>query len=437
LTGTAAHKKLGPWMSLSMVMGIMIGSGVFLLPAALAPFGWNAVVGWALTIIGTMTIVLMLVRLTRHLPEADGPHGFVGTAFGPLPAFLVTWSQWVATVVANAAVSTAAVSYLSMFAPGIDAVPGLPALLSIGVVWGVTLVNLRGAHAAGGFQIVTTILKLTPLIAAIGITLWVTGATKGAALAPLPAEGFSASAITAAAALTLWAMLGFESASFASAQVDNPSQTLPRALIWGTALTGLIYIIACSGIALLMPADVAAASHAPFADFIAQYWGHGPALTVAIFAAISGIGCLNGLSLSNGALVVSVARAGAVPAWFGGVTSHGTPVRALLFNAALTTILLLLNSSRTMTDLFVYLALLSTSSTLFVYLGVTTSALRLRIGGIIGLVALGYVFWTLWGAGVQATGWSTVLLIAGAPVFWLMRRATRLRLRASGGQASL
>ena len=68
------------------------------------------------------------------------------------------------------------------------------------------------------------------------------------------------------------------------------------------------------------------------------------------------------------------------------------------------TILLLLNSSRTMTDLFVYLALLSTSSTLFVYLGVTTSALRLRIGGIIGLFALGYVFWTLWGAGVQATG---------------------------------
>ena len=132
----AAHKKLGFWMSLSMVMGIMIGSGVFLLPAALAPFGWNAVIGWLLTIGGALAIVTMLARLTRHLPEADGPHGFVGTAFGPLPAFLVTWSQWVATVVANAAVSTAAVSYLSMFAPGIDGVPALPALLSILVCGG-------------------------------------------------------------------------------------------------------------------------------------------------------------------------------------------------------------------------------------------------------------------------------------------------------------
>ncbi len=432
VTNAATHKKLGPWMSLSMVMGIMIGSGVFLLPAALAPFGWNAVVGWVLTIGGALAIVTMLARLTRHLPEADGPHGFVGTAFGPLPAFLVTWSQWVATVVANAAVSTAAVSYLSMFAPGIDAVPALPALLSILVVWGVTIVNLRGAHAAGGFQIVTTILKLTPLLAAIGITLWVTGASRGAALAPLPAQGFSASAITAAAALTLWAMLGFESASFASAQVEDPVRTLPRAMLWGTALTGIIYIIACSGIALLMPADKAAASHAPFADFIAQYWGHGPALTVALFAAISGIGCLNGLSLGNGALVVSVARAGAAPGWLGVVDRHGTPVRALLFNAALTTVLLLLNASRGMTELFVFLALLSTSSTLFVYLGVTAAALRLRIGGLIGVIALGYVFWTLWGAGIGATGWSTVLLLAGAPVFWAMRRVTA-RLSASAG----
>lgn len=427
-TGQPAPHKLGFWMCLAMVMGIMIGSGVFLLPAALAPYGWNAVIGWALTIGGTLTIVTMLARLTRHLPDAHGPHGFVGMALGPLPAFLVTWSQWVATIVANAAVSTAAVSYLSIFAPGIDGVAGLPALLSIALVWGVTIVNLRGAHAAGSFQIVTTVLKLTPLIAAIGITLWATGASHGQALAPLPAQGFSASAITAAAALTLWAMLGFETASFASAQVDQPVKTLPRAMLWGVLLTGLIYIIACSGIALLMPADVAAASHAPFADFIAQYWGHGPALTVALFAAISGIGCLNGLSLGNGAIVVSVARAGAAPSWLGTVNAHGTPARALLFNAVLSTILLLLNASRGMTELFVFLALLSTSSTLFVYLGVTVSALRLRIGGAVGLVALGFVFWTLWGAGIGATGWSLLLLLAGAPVFWLCRRAARQRL---------
>lgn len=418
-------KKLGFWMSLALVMGIMIGSGVFLLPAALAPFGWNAVIGWVLTIGGAMCIVTMLARLTRHLPEADGPHGFVGTVFGPLPAFLVTWSQWVATIVANAAVASAAVSYLSLFWPRITEVPGLPAILSIVLLWMVTMINLRGAHATGGFQIVTTILKLTPLIAAIGITMWVTGASHGAALAPLPEHGFSVSAITAAAALTLWAMIGFETASFASAQIDEPTKTLPRAMIWGTILTGSIYIIACSGIALLMPANTATASHAPFADFIAQYWGQGPALAVAIFAAISCIGCLNGLSLGNSALVVSVANAGAVPAWFGVGNTQGTPVHALLFNAVLTTIFLLLNASRGMTDLFVFLALMSTSSTLFVYLGVTTSALCLRIGGAIGVMALVYVVWTLWGAGLQATGWSFVLLLAGAPVFWLKRRTTK------------
>lgn len=414
-----------------MVMGIIIGSGVFLLPAALAPFGWNAVPGWGLAIGGALTIVVMLARLTRHLPDADGPHGFVGTAFGPLPAFLISWSQWVSIIVGAAAVATSAVSYLSMFAPAINGIEGLPALLSILIVWAVTLVNLRGAHAAGGFQIITTLLKLTPLIAAIGITIWVTAASGGKALAPLPAEGFSLAKISAAAALTLWAMLGFESASFASAQVEDAPRTLPRALLWGTALTGLVYIIACSGIALLLPPAEAAASHAPFADFIGQYWGHGPALAVAIFAAISGIGCLNGLLLSNSAIVLSVARAGAVPAALGSIDAHGTPRRALLFNSVLTTLLLLLNASKGTTELFVYLALLSTASTLYVYFGITAAALRLRLGGAVGLVALAFVLWTFWGAGLQASGWSLVLLIAGAPVYWLSRRAARLRLRSA------
>ena len=243
---------------MALVMGNMIGSGVFLLPAALAPFGWNAVAGWIFTIGGALTVALVLARLTRALPLADGPHGFVQAAFGDLPAFLIAWSYWISVWVGNAAIAIAAVSYLSILAPQLATVPHLPAALTIALVWAVTLVNLLGARAAGSMQIVTTVIKLIPLAVVLVIVIAVVWTTRSAALAPFPAAGFSASAVTGAAALTLWAMLGFESASLATSQVDRPETTVPRATLAGAGLTGILYLIVCSGIALLLPAAVAA-----------------------------------------------------------------------------------------------------------------------------------------------------------------------------------
>jgi APA family basic amino acid/polyamine antiporter len=297
--------------------------------------------------------------------------------------------------------------------------------LTIGLVWLVALVNLFGARSAGGFQFVTTLLKLIPLVAAVVITLVVVFGTRGAALAPLPVHGFSLSAITASASLTLWAMLGFESASLATSQIDRPAITIPRAMLAGAGLAGLIYLIACSGIALLLPADIAANSHAPFADFVGHYWGPGPAAAVALFAAISAIGALNGLTLVVGAIPLSLARAGSLPAWFGVTSASGTPVRAILVGTGLTTVLLLLNAARGLTDLFTFLALMSTSSALFLYFGAVMAAFKLRVGGAVGVAATAFTLWTFWGAGIDATGWSSLLLLAGVPVFLLAKRGLR------------
>ena len=416
-------RRLNFWMCLALVMGNMIGSGVFLLPASLAPLGWNAVPGWLLTIGGALTVALVLARLTRALPGADGPHGFVKAAFGDLPAFLIAWSYWISIWVGNAAIAIAAVSYLSVFAPGIAHIPGLPAGLTIALVWAVTLVNLRGARSAGGFQLATTVIKIVPLAVVIVLTLLVVGRTGGAALAPFPAQGLTLAGVTAAASLTLWAMLGFESASLVAAHVERPDTVVPRATMIGASLTGIIYLIACSGIALLLPAAIAASSHAPFADFVARYWSPGPAYFVALFAAVSAIGALNGLTLVQGAIPLSLARAGSFPAWMGVTNAAGAPARAMLVSSSLTTLLLLLNSARGMTDIFTFMALLSTSSVLFLYFGVAAASLRLRVGGLVGAVATLFALWTFYGAGLAVTGWSSLLLLAGIPVFLWVRRS--------------
>ncbi|MBK5263879.1 MAG: amino acid permease [Alphaproteobacteria bacterium] len=405
-------------------MGNMIGSGVFLLPASLARYGWDAVAGWIVTIGGALAIATVLATLTRALPDAKGPIEMVGAAFGPLAGTMIGWSYWVSIWTANVTIAVAAVSYLSLFLPIIGTMPGLAAFCAFLLLWALTLLNLGGARMAGWFQVVTLILKLIPLVVVAGIIFLLLGKSGGAALAPFPKEGLSAGGITASAALTLWALLGFESASVACDKVDRPGITIPRATMLGTLLTGIIYLIVCSGIALMLPMEIAASSNAPFADFVARYWAQGPAYFIGLFAAISAIGALNGWILLQGELPLSMARSGMLPQWLAATNASGTPVRAFIVASILASLLLLANSLRSMADLFVFMALVSTSAALWLYLACAASALRLKVALPVATLGLAYALWTLWGAGWQASGLSLGLMLTGLPIYWWVKRTS-------------
>jgi basic amino acid/polyamine antiporter, APA family len=421
------RRVFGIWICLALVMGNMIGSGVFLLPAALAPYGWNAIFGWIVTIGGALCLAFVFARLARTFPKAGGPYAFTREAFGAVPGFAVAWSYWISVWTANAAISLAAVSYLSHFAP---ALAGAPGLLAIGFVWTFTLVNCLSLRGAGGVQLLTTILKLLPLIAAIVLTFIVTASDGGASLAPFHAEQISWGAVTATAALTLWAMVGFESATIPAGHVCDPGRTIPRATMIGTLAVGLVYLLACSGVALLLPAEQAAQSNAPFADFIGRFWGAGPASLVALFAAVSALGALNGWVLIQGEMPVALARDGVFPAWLGKTSRAGTPVRAHLASSALVTLLILANGTRSMGDLFVFMALLSTVASLVAYLACSLAALRLqgvrrmeRSAPLLAAAMLGalYSVWAIYGAGPEPAAWGAALLASGIPVYLIMR----------------
>lgn len=428
----APARALGFWMCLALVMGNMIGSGVYLLPASLAPYGWNALFGWVLTVGGALCLAVVFGRLARTLPQAGGAYGFVEAGFGRFPAFIVGLTYWISVLIANAAIAIAAVSYLSIFAPGMADISGLPAIMAVLLIWLVTLINLIGARAAGGFQLVTTVVKLLPLAAVAVIALLLALGIGEARPLPFHADQISGSAITATAALTLWAMLGFESAAIPQGKVDRPAVTIPRATVFGTLLVGLIYIVTCSAITLLLPADQVARSNAPFADFIALYWGHGPALLIALFAAVSAIGALNGWVLIQGELPLAMARAGSLPRWFA-VTGRGdTPVRGLIVSTAFVTLLVLMNYSRSMADLFTFMALLATAATLVLYLACAAASVKLTLNGrmphstpflIVAGLGVVYAVWTFYGAGLEASGWIIVLLAAGAPLYLLLPRS--------------
>jgi APA family basic amino acid/polyamine antiporter len=422
-------RVFGFWICLALVMGNMIGSGVFLLPASLAPFGWNAIFGWMVTIGGALCLAYVFAMLARRFPRAGGPYAFCREAFGPAPSFAVAWSYWISVWTANAAISLAAVSYLSRFVPALAAAPGL---LAIGFVWAFTLVNCVSLRGAGCVQLVTTMLKLLPLAAAIVLTFIVAGSGEAAAVAPpLRATDISFTAITATASLTLWAMVGFESATVPAGHVVEPERTIPRATMIGTLAAGLIYLVACSGVALLLPKARAAQSNAPFADFIGLYWGEGPASLVALFATVSALGALNGWVLIQGEMPTALARDGVFPAWLGRTSARGTPVRAHLVSSGLVTLLILANQTRSMGDLFVFMALVSTLASLVAYLACALAALRLQQDGRMGrsvplalaaLVGALYSLWAIYGAGLEPAAWGAALLLSGFPIYLLMRR---------------
>jgi APA family basic amino acid/polyamine antiporter len=413
-------RKLGLVGAVALVMGNMIGSGIFLLPASLAPYGWNAVGGWIVTIAGAVCLAHVLATISRGHARAIGPAELVEHSFGPLGGFLIGFSFWISVWAGCATIAIAAVSYLSSFVPLLGQ---YPALSAVGVIWLVTLVNLAGVRAAGGFQLVTLLLKLVPLTLVVVLVGLVLAERGGEALPPLPTEGLSLGPVNAAAAIALWAMVGFEAACAASAKIADPQRNVARATMIGAALTGLIYLLVCSGISLMLPPDQVAASEAPFALFVATYWSPGPAALIGLFIAVGAIGAVNGWTLVQAELPAEMARRRMMPGWFEGALANGVHHRGLILSSTLASLLVLSNSSRTMGGLFTFMALLTTAVTLWLYLACAAAALKQRLALPTALAGGAFGIWSLVGAGWQVTGLSLLLMAAGLPLFWWSRRS--------------
>jgi len=424
---------LGFWMCVALVVGNVIGSGVFLLPSALAPFGLNSVLAWGFTACGAILLAIVFAELSRAFPRAGGPYAYVKLAFGPFTAFIVAWGYWISIWVGNAAIATGAVSYLSPLMPWIARVPGASAAVTLAFLWALTVVNWLGIRASGWVQSVTTILKVLPLLAISALAFFVVRPSTVAAAAGIP---LSASGTTAAATLTLWALLGLESATIPAGRVRDPSRTIPPATLVGAVATAMLCMIACTAVLLLVPPATLAASNAPFVDLAARYWGDTAGKLVAVFAAISGFGALNGWILLQAELPHVMAKNGVFPRVFAQESPRFTPTFSLVFSSALVSVLILMNYQKSMVKVFTFMILLSTTACLVLYALCSLALLRLQWTGhmtgrrsrmaaiaAVGLLATVYSLWAMVGAGAEAVEWGALLLAIGAPVYFLVRAA--------------
>jgi len=432
-------------MAVALVMGNMIGSGVFLLPASLAPFGGIGLIGWFFSAAGAVLLALVFARLSRLNPTAGGPYAYTRQAFGDLPGFLVAWGYWISSWCTNAALAVACVGYLDPFIPGLVRHPPSAAALAVGMVWLLTGVNAQGVRTAGRVQVLTTALKVLPL-ALVGIGgLFFLDPSHFAVAQTAPRV--IAAGVTATATLTLWAFLGLECATIPAGTIRDPARTIPRATITGTLLAAALYIISTVGVIGLLDPAVLGQTSAPFAEAARALAGDRAALVVAFGAAISCFGALNGWILIVGQLPMAVAQDGLFPRAFSSLSSRGTPVTGMVIAGVLTTTLIGMNYTRSLVDLFTFIILLATLSTLVPYafcslavfmigpratpghLGPPTArgsqdqeARLSTAAAIIAALAFVYALWAIGGAGAEVVYWGFLLLMAGLPVYvWVKR----------------
>lgn len=420
---TRGDRPFGFWTAVALVIGGVIGAGIYVVPSQFAGLGWNGVAAWVAGGAGALVIGRVLSALTAARPHQPGLVAVIGGELGPVAGVLVGWGAWVSYWCANAYIALTAARYAGRIAPNLAATPLRQAVVASLLIVALTLLNLGGLKGSGRFQVVTTALKLLPLAAVAAITIGLAIGTPGA-FAILPPAPVRPAALLSATALAMVAIIGFESASIAAERIRDPQRNVTRATMTGIALSCAIYLIVSTGITFTMPAADLARSDAPVALFIERHWGWWAGNVVAAFAVISTVGCLNVWVLLQSEVPLGLARAGQLPPAFGRTNARDIAALPLVLGSALTCALLLIGSVRHGAAIMDFMLRLTAASGLWIYAFAGLAAVAGRVRPLLGALALLFSLGVMVGTGLEATLLSIVLMAAALPLYALTRRGT-------------
>lgn len=428
---TMNKKPIGFWTSTALIIGNVIGMGIFMLPASLAPYGFNAFIGWGITLVGCIFIAQVFARFARALPQADGPYAYTRAAFGNVFAFFILWCYWVSVCITNSTLAIGIVGYLSSLFPPLANTTWLAPLTAIALIWFFVLVNLRGLQTSGRVQLISTLLKLLPMLAVLMLGFYMLLADASLYVAHLPTTPLSLEASAAAGTIALFAMLGVESATIPAGKVDHPETTIPRATMVGTIVTAVIYIGVSAIPLLLLPQAELANSNAPFVDLFQRYLTPDSGRWIALFVIISGLGALNGWTMIAGEMTVSMANHEVFPAALKKHNARGAPAAALILTGIIASLMIAMNYSRSLAQGFTFLSVMVTASNMPLYLFAAIGLIKLwhqgKLAGeskrswglpIGAALAIAYCIWAWFGVGTESMLWVTVLGVVGLPLYF-------------------
>ncbi len=422
------ERPFGFWTATALVVGGMIGAGIYVLPGELAAYGWTGIAAWIVGGIAALMIAGVLAGVAAARPAQSGLIAVIGEVLGPVYGCLVGWGAWTSYWAGNAYISLAAARYAAEIAPQLGATPLRQAITASAIIAALGVLNLASLKGAGRFQVITTVLKLIPVVVVLAILAQLfaeasTGFGTPGPAALIPQAAFAPAGLFTAVSLTFVAYEGFEAAAVASQRVRDPARTVPRATKAGVVLAGFVFLVVCAGIDLQTPLADLQASPAPVAMFVARHLGAGAGHLVAAFAVISAIGGLNTWVMLQSEIPLGLARAGLLPAWFGRTNRNDVAAAPLLIGSTLTVSLLLVGGWGDGAGVMNFLLELTAVSNLWIYVFACLAAIALRVMRVRAGLSLLLLAGILWGSGLDAVALGAALLAAALPFYWWATRA--------------
>jgi APA family basic amino acid/polyamine antiporter len=446
VTSSAAESgRFGLTTAIALIMGSIIGVGIFNLPTSLAPIGPITLVSLGLTTIGALALAVLFGALSRRLPADGGPYAYARAAFGNGVGFLNAWSYWITAWAGNAAIAVGWVLYVEHFINK-DGNTLYSILLVLVGLWVPAAINLSGVKNMGAIQVVTTVLKFAALAFVSTVGLFYINAAH---YMPFNVSGQSPIlAIGSGMAIALFSYLGVETASVAAGKVKDPDRNVPRATILGTIATAVVYVLSLVAIFGILPNHTLASESAPYsaavdAMFGGTVWGN----VMAVVVIISGLGALNGWTMICAEMPLAAATDGLFPDQFKRISNAGVPAFGIVASTVLASVAMIVNyAGENGARAFTTLVLMTGITAAIPYAFSALAQIRFRLNDrralvtrrflrdvIVAVVALVFSILFIWysrntGASSAFTYWAPfilagVALLIGIPVYAAQRRS--------------
>ena len=436
LPGQGEGPKLGLPSSTALVVGSIIGTGVFTMPAVLAGAGTSSIITLGVISVGAVLLGLLFGQLTRRVPNNEGGlYAYARHEFGEFAGYLTAWCYWITCWAGNAAIVSSWVLYVeSLF--GID---NPSAWVSFGIaltgLWIPAAINLVGVRQMAWFQGLTVVLKFLPL-ALVAIIGWFWAETAN--FGPFNASGGSLyDGISIAAGVALFSFIGVECASIAAGRVKDPRRNVGRASVIGTAASGLLYIAVTAAVMGLVPHDQLVGNGTPFVLAFESMFGDAGWVgkLVALIAVVSGIGALNGWTMVTAEMPYAAARDGLFLQHFAKTNSEGVPWFGIVVSTVVASALMGWSySGNTGLKVFEYLVYLSVVTVAIPYFFSACAQLaflvsrRRKVQGAafardLAIAVTGMLFslWVTFASGYQAVYQAMVLVLFGIPLYGFLK----------------
>lgn len=379
-------RGLGAWASGAIVVGTMIGTGIFLKPAEMAREGRTVSVVFAAWIVGAILSIfgaLSFAELGAMIPESGGEYAYLRRGFGPVWGFLFGWMHSIVGRPSSlASIAAGLMRFIGFLLPVVAtplftihiAIPGLTHWFKpydfvftwaqpLAAAWiaVMTGINYLGVRLGGAVQVFLTTIKLTSIVIVIGVAFFAPahGAQTADPFWPSASEHAAGifSAFLAALAAALWAYDGWEDLNLVGAEVENPEKNFPRALVGGVCMVALIYLLFSAACLKVLPFNTVAASQHIASDVVAFVAGSGAAFWITVAMAISALGSMNSSVLSGARVGYAMARDGIFFKIADGIHSkYRTPARSLIFQGVLAGLMALTGTFEELTNLFIFAA---------------------------------------------------------------------------------